>query len=203
MASRVSLCITVNLPELLHSFSPDDCSWMEIENKRSFSLFVLRVDFFFLVDSIPATMMVWLLIFCKIDVNCQLQANGKQMLSRKKFQVHTECNTGLPAAVPGLPHLHGAGHPQSQGRKKRVVCYLIFYWFGNFSDQALAHLDQRRFTSCTWEHFQGRQQGHTQKHHTLAQILTLNCRSPGPSIPSINLHSWRGFSWENKRLYLH
>lgn len=28
--------------------------------------------------------MVWLLVFCKIDVNCQLQANGKQMLSRKK-----------------------------------------------------------------------------------------------------------------------
>lgn len=75
-------------------------------------------------------MMVWLLIFCKIDVNCQSQANGKQMLSRKKFQVHTACNTELPAAVPGLPHLHGAGHPQSQGRKEKgcMLPYLLLIW---------------------------------------------------------------------------
>jgi len=44
MASGVPLDVTVNLLELLHSFSPDDCSWMEIENKRSSSLFVTKVD---------------------------------------------------------------------------------------------------------------------------------------------------------------
>lgn len=101
---------------------------IEIENKRKFNLFVLKADF--LVDSIPAIMMLRLLVFCKIDVNCLLQANGKQMLSRKKFQVHTTCNTGLPAAVPGLPHLRGAGHPQSQGRKGKgsILPYLLLIW---------------------------------------------------------------------------
>lgn len=75
-------------------------------------------------------MMLWLLVFCKIDVNSLSQANGKQMLARKKFQVRKACHTGLPAAVPGLPHLHGAGHPQLQGKKEKgaMLPYLLLIW---------------------------------------------------------------------------
>lgn len=145
---------------------------MEIENKRRFSLFVLLVDF--LVDSIPATMMIWLLVFCKIDVNCQLQANGKQMLSRKKLQVHTQPATlGFLLLCQGCHICMEQGTLSHRAGKKRILCYLIFYWFGNYWDQALAHLDQSCFISCTWEHFQSRQQGHSWECHTLAQVQTL------------------------------
>lgn len=65
------------------------------------------------------------------------------MLSRKKFHVHTACNTGLPAAMPGLPHLHGAGHPQCPGQERKgFYVTLSFTDFGIFETRNLHTLSK-------------------------------------------------------------
>lgn len=172
MASRVLLDVTVNLPELLHRFFS---WWLQLDgNRKQKKLqFVCHESAYYLPDSIPATTMVWLLVFCKIDVNHQLRANGNQMLSKRKPWCTQHATPGFPLLCQGCHICRERGmHGHSVG-KKRVMCYLTFYWFRNFWDQALAHLRQRLLISFRWEHFQDRSWGHSWEHHAPVQALSL------------------------------
>lgn len=67
----------------------------------------------------------WLLVFCKIDVKSQLQANGKQMLPQTQQLVHKACKAGLLVAVRGLLCPQEAGHPHSE-RERNGHCMQQF-----------------------------------------------------------------------------
>lgn len=67
----------------------------------------------------------WLLVFCKIDVKSQLQANGKQMLPQTQQLVHKACKAGLLVAVRGLQCPQEAGHPHSE-RERNGHCMQQF-----------------------------------------------------------------------------
>lgn len=73
--------------------------------------------------------MVGLLVFCKIDVNCQLQANGKQMLSRKKTPgAHSVQHRASRCSATSA----GSGHPPSPRRKEKhsaLPCLLLIQEF--------------------------------------------------------------------------
>lgn len=178
---------------------------IEIENKRRFSLFVLKTDF--LVDSIPATMMLWLLVFYKIDVNCLLQANGKQMLSRKKNLGAHSLQHWASCCCARAATSAWSRTPSATGQERKgFYITLSFTDLGIFETRHLHTLIKVVLLQVCESIFRADSRvtaGSITHWLRLDSCKCKKCECPGPSIPSINLHSWMGFSRETKRLYLH
>lgn len=125
------------------------------------------------------------------------------MLSRKKTLAHTARSTGLPAALPRLPHLQGAGHAHLVCERKGLSVTLPFTDSGFFWDQALAYLIRDVLFHLNDSIFRTGSRVTAGSITGRFMFCPCNCSSPGPSVPSSNLHSWTGFSWEIKRLEAH
>lgn len=120
-----------------------------------------------LLDCMPATTMVWLLVFCYIDVNCQLWVNGKQLLPQ------TQALQGCTKAAAS------AGSKAQRKRNRQGIC-LLSNDMGILEPRCLHTLTNKTFYFISMRSALRAGKGSWPRalHPTAMSILTGQCRAP-------------------------